>query len=114
MQHDLPNEWNTFKSTGSVVLSIAKARLPYMAQLVKRTAIESVMFLARTAEAQSLVPIKVDDNVLALQKISKDLALCRGVSEGILLNKEFTLSAESQPLSAIQGLMIVVKYSVQN
>ena len=114
MRHDLPNEWNMLKNTGAATIAINKVRLPYMAQLIEKTTIDSVMFLARTINSQNTFTIKVDDNSLDLQKISDELKLCRGVTEDVGLDKSFGLSIDAGQLPQLQDLILVVKYVVKN
>lgn len=114
MRHELSDEWTILKKTGSTAITIDKAKLPYIAQLVRKTSIESVIFLTSMADSQSTCTIKIDDNAIDLLKISADLELCKGVSEDIQLNKSFNLSVDAEQLDKIQELVMVVKYIIKN
>lgn len=113
MQHDLPNEWNMFKNTGTVNVAINKVRLPYMAQLIEKTKINSVMFLVRIASGQNTVTINIDDVAIDLQKISDKFKMCKGISEDIVLDKPFSLAVDVGILPQIQDMTIVVQYAVK-
>ncbi|PIE70711.1 MAG: hypothetical protein CSA22_06040 [Deltaproteobacteria bacterium] len=113
MRHELSNEWTLLKNTGTAVITIDKAKLPYIAQLVSKTSIESVMFLANMVDSQPTCSITIDDTVIDLQKISNELKFCRGFSEDIQLDQSFNLSVDAEQLNKIQALFIVVKLVIK-
>nr|WP_218780231.1 neuraminidase-like domain-containing protein [Crenothrix polyspora] len=111
MKHDLPNEWHLLKKNGSLELKIDKARLPYMAQVIKNPGIEEVMFLAKIKDNPGSYSIKIDDNAISLTKIDNEWELCKGKNEDIKLDKEFKLSVEPADLANLEELMLVVKFN---
>ena len=114
MRHELSNEWTMLKNSGTAAITIDKTKLPYIAQLVSKTSIESVMFIANMVDSQPTCTIKIDDNIVNLQKIKTDMKLCKGVSEDIQLDKSFNLFVDAEQLDKIQELIMVVKYIIKN
>lgn len=113
MKHDLPNEWHLLTKTGFVELKIDKSRLPYLAQMIDTTAIESVMFIASVKNNPASYVIKIDESSTNLSRID-EWKLCRGNNMGIHLNTPFKLlvTPPSQ-LENLEELMLVVKYIIE-
>lgn len=109
MKHDLPNEWQLFKTNGSIDLKIDKSRLPYMAQPIG-TAIENVMFIAKIKNNPATFAINVDGNTTNLDKIDQ-WKLYRGDNPNIDLDTSFKLTVAQAQLNNLEDLMMVVKFS---
>ncbi|PET30550.1 hypothetical protein CN518_20215 [Bacillus anthracis] len=114
LNRDFPDEWNSLKRNGNVVLKIDQSRLPYMVQSY-RASIENVMFLAKKIKNNTgSISIKVSENEteVDLEKID-DLNLYRGTISGIQLDKLFTLSIDPTELKNLDELMMVIKYNLK-
>ncbi|MER2511874.1 MAG: neuraminidase-like domain-containing protein [Nitrosomonas ureae] len=112
MRHDLSNEWQLLKKNGSVNLTIAKSRLPYLTQVFANTAIEEVMFIAQIKNSPNSYSISIDGDVTSLSKISSELKLCRGNNSDIKLDTEFELSVDAESLANLEELIFIVKYKL--
>jgi hypothetical protein len=109
MKHDLPNEWHLFKKNGLIDLTITKYRLPYMAQTLD-AAIENVMFVAKVKGNPATFSITIDGTVTNLSKV-EEWEICKGTTTSIALDTPFELSLATTPLSDLEELTLVVKYS---
>jgi len=109
MKHDMPNEWNLLKTSGSVDLTIEKSRLPYFGQSAG-TAIDSVMFVARAKTNPATYKIKIDGADLNLARID-EWKLCRGNNATIQIDTAFKLGVDAPQLANLEDLMIVTKFS---
>jgi hypothetical protein len=112
MRHDLSNEWQLLKKNGSVKLTIAKSRLPYLTQVFANTAIEEVMFIAQIKNNPNSYSINIDGDAASLSKISSELKLCRGNNSDIKLDTEFELSIDPGSLANLEELIFIVKYKL--
>lgn len=112
MRHDLSNEWQLLKKNGSVKLTIAKSRLPYLTQVFANTAIEEVMFIAQVKNNPNSYSINIDGDAASLSKISSELKLCRGNNSDINLDTEFELSIDPGSLANLEELIFIVKYKL--
>lgn len=108
MRHDLPNEWQLFKTNGAIDLTIDKSRLPYMAQ-TPTADIGNVIFLAKIKDNPSTFTISIDATPINLAKIEK-WNLCRGDSPDIDLGTSFAISVDPTLLDKLEDLMMVVKF----
>jgi hypothetical protein len=112
MKHDLPNDWQMLKKTGSIDLKIDKYRLPYMIQVIDKPAIEEVMFLAQVKDGPGSYSINIDETAIDLAKISNEVNLCRGKTEDIKIDKAFSLSIAADQLEKLDELVFVIKYAI--
>lgn len=104
--------WQLLKKNGSVKLTIAKSRLPYLTQVFANTAIEEVMFIAQIKNSPNSYSISIDGDVTNLSKISSELKLCRGNNSDIKLDTEFELSVDAGSLANLEELIFIVKYKL--
>ena len=110
MKHDLSNEWHLFKNNGSVDLIIDKSRLPFMAQVIDTTAIDSIMFIAKVKSNPATFSIKIDGITTNLSRID-EWKLCREINTNIDINTSFKLLVTPAQLNNLEELMLVVKFS---
>ena len=116
----MPNEWQSLKKNHTVDLKIDKTRLPYMVQALNTT-IEKVLFFAKLKNNPSSFEITVDVTFPRVTgttiqptplSLVDELKLWRGEKLDIILDKAFMLSVESNQLSNLDELVMVVKYVI--
>jgi hypothetical protein len=108
LRQDLTSDWVLLKSSGTVSLTIDKARLPYLAQTIDAE-VEDVMFVAKAKDNPANFPVSIDGTALNLGRVDA-WKLCRGTSSDIDLDTAFNLSVAAGPLADLEDLMLVVKY----
>ncbi len=109
MKHDMPNEWQLLKKNGAVDITIAKSRLPYMAQTIA-AAIGNVVFIAKIKNNPASFTIKVDEIDTNLSVVDQ-WYLCKGNNSSIILDTPFTLSVATAQIANLEELVMVVKYN---
>ena len=109
MKHDLPNEWHLLRTTGAVNLTIDKSRLPYFSQS-SATAVDSVMFIAKTTSNPAIFTIMINGANLNLAEVEA-WQLSRESTTSIELDVPFELSLDAPELADLEELMVVTKYS---
>ena len=109
LKHDLPNDWHLFRKNGTIEMTLNRSRLPYMAQSIETTEIESVMFVAKIKDNHASITMNVDGTATNLAKVD-ELKLCKGISSDINLDTPFTLSVSNADKLKLEELMLVVKY----
>lgn len=111
MKHDMSNEWLLLKKNGAIELKLDKSRLPYLAQTLSSTEIESVMFIAKIKDNPATFMLNIDGSDTSLKRVDV-LNLCKGISSNINLDTAFTLSVSNADKSKLDELMMIVKYKV--
>ena len=107
VRRDMPDDWNRLKNNGSVDLMVSKSRLPYFAQVINTTSIESISFIASTEGGGNTYDINIDGSGLSLN-LNGDLNMLVNDLLGIQLD---TLFKFEDPNSKLVELLMVVKYT---
>lgn len=108
MTHEMPNEWNVLKSTGTVEATIDTTRLPYLAQTLN-AAIDHVVVLAKVTGNPATFAVTLDGGSVNLSRIDA-WKLCKANTTDISLGTPFTLSLTPTDLTKLENLVFIVKY----
>lgn len=107
IKNDLPQEWHLLKETGSLTMSLAQSRLPYLVQSLSPT-INNVLLMATVNGNPANYTIDVDGTPVNLSKVT-ELGICKGATTDIELDTDFTLDISD--IENLDELLLIVNYS---
>jgi hypothetical protein len=109
LKHEFPNEWYRLKQTKSVSLNVSKDRLPFYVQ-DRNPHIDSTTWIARIKDNPATLTMSLNGSNFNLNPDANLNNLCKGASNAIALDTDFSLSATNT--DALEELWLVCHYSV--